>query len=410
MDITTNELKTMKAKQLRRLVQEAIKEVLNEDADTDAKNAELNAIDKQILALNTKKTNIASGKDSIPEGPRTGPTSVKQYKLVQGKGAELSNIKLSPKVRDYILKNPDNINIEDLAKFASFPLATANSFLNGLKNAEIIVSKDTLAETDIDEMARIAKGFKVKDGNIDTTQFAGKKVSGVALSDIIDYIKANPGTEKAQLQQHFGFVRPQITNALVNGLMDAGVLVKLGVGGEEEAPVAPGETAPTQASEPEDMFMGSGENPLSMYFDKEPNNDGSEDFNNDEEPSAGEIEPQFQATSGLSDEDYDAFDKYSTLKQRLDATRSNILKMRRSPRAAGDIADKPSSELQRLRDFKASLETRIDALVKSSPYLQAKLGKEAPVAPVVEPEETEEPEPLDEWTINKMQFYAGIRK
>jgi hypothetical protein len=192
--------------------------------------------------------------------------------------------------------------------------------------------------------------------------------------------------------------------------MDAGVLVKLGAGGEEEAPVAPGETAPTQASEPEDMFMGSGENPLSMYFDKEPNNDGSEDFNNDEEPSAGEIEPQFQATSGLSDEDYDAFDKYSTLKQRLDATRSNILKMRRSPRAAGDIADKPSSELQRLRDFKASLETRIDALVKSSPYLQAKLGKEAPVAPVVEPEETEEPEPLDEWTINKMQFYAGIRK
>ena len=193
--------------------------------------------------------------------------------------------------------------------------------------------------------------------------------------------------------------------------MDAGVLTKLGAGGEEEAPVAPGETAPTQASEPEDMFMGGGENPLAMYFDDKPNADGSEDFNAEEEPSSDEIEPQFKSTLGMSDEDYDAFDKYSTLKQRLDATQSNILKMRRSPKATGnDIGDKPSSELQRLRDFKTSLKDRIDALVQSSPYLQAKLGKEvAPVAPVVEPEETEE-EPLDEWVINKMQFYAGIRK
>jgi hypothetical protein len=333
MDITTNELKTMKAKQLRRLVQEAIKEVLMEDeaADKAAIDAEKVAIDKKLLALQQKKRELA----------------------------------------------------EDTS---------------------------TLAEIDIDEMARIAKGFKVKNDSIDTTQFAGKKVSGVALSDIIDYIKTNPGTEKAQLQKQFGFVRPQITNALVNGLMDAGVLVKLGAGGEEEAPVAPGETAPTQATEPEDLFMGGGENPLAMYFDDKPNADGSEDFNAEEEPEAGEMEPQFKSTPSMSDEDYDAFDKYSTLKQRLDATRSNILKMRRSPRAAGDIADKPSSELQRLRDFKASLEDRIDALVQSSPYLQAKLGKEAPVAPVIEPEETEETEPLDEWTINKMQFYAGIRK
>jgi hypothetical protein len=333
MDITTNEVKTMKAKQLRRLVQEAIKEVLNEDAAADkaAIDAEKLAVDRKVLALQQKK--------------------------------------------------------QELAKDTS-----------------------TLAETDIDEMARIAKGFKVKNDELDTTQFAGKKVSGVALSDIIDYIKANPGTEKAQLQKQFGFVRPQITNALVNGLLDAGVLVKLGAGGEEEAPVAPGETAPTQATEPEDMFMGSGENPLSMYFDDKPNADGSEDFNAEEEPSADEIEPQFKSTPSMSDEDYDAFDKYSTLKQRLDATKSNILKMRRSPKSPGDIADKPSSELQRLRDFKASLETRIDALVKSSPYLQAKLGKEAPASPVIEPEETEEPEPLDEWTINKMQYYAGIKK
>ena len=35
MDITLQELKTMKAKQLRRLIQEAIKEVLNEGPAED---------------------------------------------------------------------------------------------------------------------------------------------------------------------------------------------------------------------------------------------------------------------------------------------------------------------------------------------------------------------------------------
>jgi hypothetical protein len=334
MDITINELKTMKAKELRRLVQEAIKEVLNEDAAADkaAIDAEKLAVDRKVLALQKKK--------------------------------------------------------QELAKDTS-----------------------TLAENDIDEMARLAKGFKLADPNIDSAQFATKRVSGVPLSDIIDYIRENPGVEKAALQSQFNFVRPQIANALVNGLLDAGVLTKLSASGEEEAPVAPGETAPVQATEPEDLFMGSGENPLSMYFDNEPNNDGSEDFNDEEEPSAEEIEPQepqYRNSSAMSDEDYDAFDKYSTLKQRLDATKSNILKMKRSKGSAGDIADKPGTELQRLRDFKKSLEDRLDTLIQSSSYLQKRLGIE-PTAPELEVPETEE-EPLDEWTINKMQYYAGIRK
>lgn len=332
MDISEKQTKTLKAKQLRRLVQEAIKEVLNEDAAADkaAIDAGKIAIDKKVIALQKKK--------------------------------------------------------QELAKDTS-----------------------TLAETDVNEMARLAKGFKLANPNIDSAQFATKRVSGVPLSDIIDYIRENPGVEKAALQSQFNFVRPQIANALVNGLLDAGVLTKLSAGGEEEAPVAAGETAPVQATEPEDLFMGSGENPLAMYFDNQPNNDGSEDFNNDEEPPADEIEPQFQSSSAMSDEDYDAFDKYSTLKQRLDATKSNILKMRRSKGTAGDISDKPGTELQRLRDFKKSLEDRLDTLVQTSPYLQKRLGIEPTTPPELETPETEE-EPLDEWTINKMQYYAGIRK
>ena len=334
MDINITELKTMKAKQLRRIVQEAIASVLNEDAAADqaAQAAKKSAIDKEIIAL--QKTKAELSKETSP-----------------------------------------------------------------------------LAETDIDEMARIAKGFRLADPNIDASQYATKRVSGTSLSDVIEFFRANPGAEKTALQAQFNFVRPQITNALVNGLLDAGILVKLGAGGEEEAPVAPGETAPVQATEPEDMFMGSAENPLSMYFDNEPNADGDEDFNDDEEPTVDDMEKSDVPVSSISDEDYEAWMKYGELKQRLDSTKSNILKLRKGKSGGmmGDISDKPSTELQRLLDLKASLEERIANVVASSPYLQAKLKKEEPVAPVIKPEDLEV-EPLDEWTIGKMQYYAGIKK
>ena len=108
---------------------------------------------------------------------------------------------------------------------------------------------------------------------------------------------------------------------------------------------------------------------------------------------------------------YEAFMKYDELKRRLDATKSNILKTRKSRGTAGDIADKPSTELQRLRDLKKSLEDRINDLVAGSDYLKKKLAKDMPPAPPVETPNDEETleEGLDEWTINKLQFYAGIK-
>jgi hypothetical protein len=338
MDITTTELKTMKAKQLRRLIQEVINEdVLNEDP-TKSKNLRIQAAKLSQQAATLKK---------------------------QAADEETKDAQQDTQ-------------------------AAANESL--------------------DEMARLAKGFRLADPNINTSQYATKRISGTSMADVIEFFRENPGAEKTALQAQFGFVRPQIANAIVNGLLDAGVLVKLGAGGEEEAPVTPGETAPTQATEPEDMFMGSAENPLSMYFDDEPNADGSENFTDDEEPDAGEIEKSNMAAGGMSDADYEAWMKYGELKQRLDSTKSNILKLRKNKGGSfGDISDKPSTELQRLRDLKLSLEERIAALVASSPYLQAKLKKEEPIVPVIEPEETEV-EPLDEWTIRKMQYYAGISK
>ena len=365
MDITTNELKTMKVKQLRRLIRESVMEVLKEAADLSptekaAQNDEKNALNKELMGLRAQKANVSSGKDTSSSS--------------EAKSAKLKSLDTQIKAVADKLKN---------------------------------VSSGTDTVT---EMARIPKGFKLADPEMNTTTYS-KTISGTPLSSVLDYFKQNPGADVKSIQNHFQFVRPQIANGLVKGLLDAGILVKLTASGEEIAPVAPGEEAPTQATEPEDLFMGSSENPLSMYFDKEPNDDGTEDFNDSEEPSAGELEPAEPAAGSMSDADYEAFMKYDDLKNRLDATKSNILKLKRSKGStAGDIGDKPGTELARLNDLKKSLETRIDAIVKTSPYLQKRIEKLTGKA--YEPLEVEdETDELDEaYEMRKLQFYAGIIK
>jgi hypothetical protein len=346
MDITANQLKTMKSKELRKIIREAIQEVLAENT--------------AMIATKTGTKSI-SFKD--------------------------------PKELEPLRKDSNVTSIETTA---------------GQK----------LKEQDIEEMARIAKGFRLADPNIDTSQFT-KSISRVPLSDIINYFRENPGAEKGQLQAHFGFVRPQIANAIVNGLLDAGVLVKLSASGEVEATPEPGEEVPTQATDVEDLFVG-GSDPLSMYFDKEPNADGSEDFSDEVEPSTGEVEPAEPAsTGGMSDEDYAAWDKYDTLKSRLNGVKSDLNRMKRSKGrggVAGDIGDKPTDQEQRLRDLKKSLEDRINTLVASSDYLKKKVAKDTNKAAATEPSiEPEEDDTIDEaydaeYTKRRLQFYAGIIK
>lgn len=254
-----------------------------------------------------------------------------------------------------------------------------------------------IAENDIDEMARIPKGYRLTNDNVDTTRFT-KTISGTSLADVINYFRENPGADKKALQTQFNFARPQIANAIVNGLMDAGVLTKLGAGGEEEAPGVQAQSP--AATDAEDMFVGSAENPLAMYFDGEPNADGTEDM---VEPEAGEIERAPMAGQ-LSDEDFEAFLKASTLEDRIAKVKSDILKTRRS-KSGGEFETEPSTEVQRLRDLKVTLEKRLADLVAGSKYLQKRSG--------VEPEDIEMPdteEPLDEWAIGRAQYYAGIKK
>ena len=352
MDITLQELKTMKAKQLRRIIREAIKEVLTEG------EAENQAADQAA------KANQDAQKKSADAAEKAAQAAIK---AAQAKKAAVASD-----------KNPG------------------------------------LLENDLDEMARIAKGFRLADPNFNTAQYANSRVSGVSMEDIINYFRENPGAEKAQLQAQFGFVRPQITNAIVNGLLDAGVLVKLGAGGEVEATPAPGEEQPEEVTGPEAFLIGNAD--LSKYFSSASNDDegNEEDFNDEEEPTAGEVSGQPVSTSNMSDEDYEAFMKYSDLKQRLDSTKSNIIKMKRSKGGvAGDIKDTSSSNIERLQALKTSLQSKIDALIASSDYLKKKTGQEVTAAPEIE--DVEDEETLEEYNdrmyeMRKLQYYAGIRK
>jgi hypothetical protein len=341
MDITLQELKTMKAKQLRRIIREAINEVINE-----ATQDEINNLKKKANALKMQAATIDLD------------AANKQKQVTQQQAA-------------------------------------------------------TQQEGQLDEFARLAKGFRLADPNFDASQYANKRVSGVSMADIINFFRENPGAEKSQMQSQFGFVRPQIANAVVNGLLDAGVLVKLGAGGEIEATPAPGEEQPEEVTGVDAFLVGNAD--LSKYFSAASNDNAGdeEDFNAEEEPTAGEIGGRPVSTSDMSDEDYEAFMKYSDLKQRLDATKSNITKMRRSKGGtAGDIKDKPSTEEQRLLNLKKSLQDKIDTLVASSDYLKKKTGQEITAAPEIEDIEDEEPiaEAMDEYTLRKLQYYAGIRK
>ena len=279
-------------------------------------------------------------------------------------------------------------------------ITTINKLKSDPSVGSVSTSTRKIKESDIDEMARIAKGYRLADDNIDTTSFT-KTISGTSLADVIAFFRENPGADKKALQTQFNFVRPQIANAIVNGLMDAGVLVKLGAGGEEEAPGVQAQ-APA-ATDAEDMFVGGAENPLAMYFDGEPNADGSEDM---VEPEAGEIE-KAPVAGQLSDEDYEAFLKASTLEDRITKVKSDIAKTKRS-KPGGEFSSEPSTELDRLRTLKISLEQRLADLVAGSKYLQKRSGVEVDD---IELEDTEEPiQEMDQYDVNKLKFYAGIIK
>jgi hypothetical protein len=315
----------MKKTDLHKIVREAIQEILSEAdisaAEKAAKDAELNAINKKIAALNIKKGDLASGREEVTESELD----------------ELANVAV---------------------RYELAPGTNAGDF-SGKKNRIITAMQAT-----------------------------GEPMSKIDVAGELGYDKQNP------------------INADFMALVASGAINQSG------GQAAPRLNRPQPAvAEPEDGEDEDGFVTGDMSDEEVDAMFAKAKASGDEEPEIGDIEKADVSAAKMSDVDYEAFMKVSDLENRLASTKSNILKLKKSKGAAGDISDKPSTELVRLRDLKASLEKRIDDIVASSKYLQQR--QEKATGKKYEPiniEDVETEEPLDEWTKGQMQYYAGIKK
>jgi hypothetical protein len=342
----------MKVTELQEIIRNVIKEALNEDeaADRAAQDAAKVAVQKQLDALNKKKKSLEKNKPAPADKPAQDAT-----KLAVDKKMAALNVKAN------------NIN------------------------------KPGIDPLELDEMANVSVRYQLA-GDVNADDFKGKK------NRIITAMKATgEPMAKIDVAGELGYDKQNPINSDFMELVASGVIEPAG---EQKAPrLTRPASEPTKDSDGGDGFVAGdlSDEEVDAMFAKAK-------ASGDDEPEIGDIEKSDVSAAKMSDEDYEAFMKVSDLENRLAATKSNILKLKKSKIAAGDISDKPSDELVRLRDLKASLEKRIGDTVASSKYLQQR--QEKATGKKYEPIEIEdvETEPLDEWTINRMQFYAGIKK
>ena len=264
----------------------------------------------------------------------------------------------------------------------------------------------TMKENDIDEMANVAIRYQLSpDAN--AADFTGKK------NRILAAMQANgEPMSKIDVAGELGYDKQNPINADFMALVASGAIIPAG---EQRAPRF-SRPQPEPAAAPAGGDMEDGEDELpSGYEDPEGGvaGDMTDDeidasfakaISGDEEEDAEGIEIDAAASSAksMSDDEFQAWMAYQELERRLANVKSNILKARKSRPTPGDIADRPNNEVENLRDLKKRLEDKMMAIISQFPTV-AKDYK----APEIEmPEE----EPLDEWTMNKMKYYAGIIK
>jgi hypothetical protein len=342
----------MKVIELQEIIRNVIKEALNEDAafNKAAQDAEKISVKKQMDALNKKKSELNKDKPA-----------------------------------------PENKAAQDAQKMA------IDKKLQTLAQKVNTLNKPGMDVLDLDEMANVSVRYQLA-GDVNADDFKGKK------NRIITAMKATgEPMAKIDVAGELGYDKQNPINSDFMELVASGVIEPAG---EQKAPrlTRPASDKPKGGDGEDDFVTGDlSDEEVDAMFAKAK-------ASGDDEPEIGDIEKADVSAAKMSDEDYEAFMKVSDLENRLAATKSNILKLKKSKIAAGDISDKPSDELLRLRDLKASLEKRIDDTVGSSKYLQQR--QEKATGKKYEPINIEdvETEPLDEWTINRMQFYAGIKK
>ena len=275
--------------------------------------------------------------------------------------------------------------------------------LNKLKQGGTV----TIGEAELDELANIPIRYQLAPG-ITAADFPGKKGRIITTMQA-----AGEPMSKMDVATEMGYSKQNPINADFMALVASGAIV---LAGQQSAPRF-NRPQPEPAAAPE-MGDEEGDDELpSGYEDPE---GGIAGDMSDEEIEASfarmkaggedeeeiediEVDAAASPSKGMSDDEFQAWMSYQELERRLANVKSNILKARKSRPTPGDIQDRPSNEVENLRDLKKRLEDKMIAIVSKFPTV-AKDYK-APEIDVPEEEET-----LDEWTMNKMKYYAGILK
>ena len=289
---------------------------------------------------------------------------------------------------------------EKTAKDAEMKAIDAKIKALQAQKSDLSSGREDITEEEIDEMANVAVRYELAP-DAAAADFTGKKAR---------IITAMQSTEepmsKIDVAGALGYDKQNPINADFMTLVANGTIVPSGT---QSAPRLSRPAADAGAEATTDDEFGFIQGDMS---DEEVDATFAKAMAaGDEEPEIGDIEKADVSAAKMSDADYEAFMKVSDLENRLAATKSNILKLKKSKGVAGDIGDRPSDELQRLRDLKTSLEKRIGDAVASSKYLQQR--QEKATGKKYEPidiEDVETEEPLDEWVKGRMQYYAGIKK
>jgi hypothetical protein len=280
-----------------------------------------------------------------------------------------------------------------------------------VKKSDVASGREEVAEGEIDEMSRGPIKYKLTAGyedKIAELPYANSEKRMKWVNGIVDYVDEMGAAATTTIaQEKFGVPQPRIADYVRD-------MIRLGILEPEQEGVVPQFMRQTDdgddaRDEPEFMDPEGG---IAGDMSDEEVDAGFPDLRGgEEEPEAGEIEKGNVSAASMSDEDYEAFMQYTDLEGRLAKLKSDILKTKRSRGGvAGDIGDGPSSSLDSMRALKDKLQKKMNDLLANSEYLQkrqAKITGKEYIKP--EPEETEE-EPLDEWTKNRMQYYAGIKK
>jgi hypothetical protein len=341
----------MKKTELRKLVKEAIQDIIKEadisPAEKAAKDAEMKAIDAKIKALQTKKGDLSSGREEVAEGELDEMANV-GIKYVVSPDADMSKYKGKyNKILTTLQDHGEPVTKLELVDIMGLKRQQQiNTEFMQLVNIGAIVQ----ADTEFQKAKRVLNP-KAKPEPMSSVDIDSGDLSDEDLENILATSKEKEEEEEEEPEEDTGIINRDLSDEEVDAMFAA--------------------------------TTSSGD-----------------------EPDVASIEKTDIDADTMSDDDYEAFMQYTDLESRLSKVKNDILRVKRSKKTVGDIADKPGSEMANLKALKDRLQSRINDLLASSEYLRKRKAKSSSSE---EDEETLDESLLDDWTKSQLQYYAGIK-